>query len=68
MKIFSIQRKYNFGIFNDEVSKLSNSISKIKLESNYFLPERIVGFMKTTLKMIEIILILYLKKQSLSLK
>ena len=49
-EFFSIQRKYNFGIFNDEVSKLSNSISKIKLESNYFLPKELIEFYENNFK------------------
>ena len=43
-EFFLIQRKYNFGIFNDEENKLSNSISNIKLDTNYSLPKDIIDF------------------------
>ena len=43
-EFFLIQRKYNFGIFNDEDNKLSNSITKIKLNSNYRLPKELIDF------------------------
>ena len=43
-EFFLIQRKYNFGIFNDEENKLSNSISNIKLNTNYSLPKDLIDF------------------------
>tara|TARA_B100001175_G_scaffold41955_1_gene31231 strand:- start:13028 stop:14365 length:1338 start_codon:yes stop_codon:yes gene_type:complete len=43
-EFFLIQRKYNFGIFNDEENKLANSISNIKLDDNFSLPEDLIEF------------------------
>lgn len=49
-EFFLIQRKYNFGIFNDEDNKLSNSITKIKLNSNYRLPKELIDFYERNFK------------------
>ncbi len=49
-EFFLILHKYNFGIFNDEDNKLSNSISKIKLNSNYRLPKELIDFYDNNFK------------------
>ncbi len=49
-EFFLIQRKYDFGIFNDEDNKLSNSISKIKMNSNYSLPRELINFYERNFK------------------
>ena len=49
-EFFLILRKYNFGIFNDEDNKLSNSITKIKLNSNYRLPKELIDFYERNFK------------------
>ena len=49
-EFFLILYKYDFGIFNDEENKLSNSISKIKLNSNHSLPKELIDFYERTFK------------------
>jgi len=49
-EFFLIQRKYNFGIFDDEESKLSNSISNIKSNDNYCLPNDLIEFYRKYFK------------------
>ena len=49
-EFFLILHKYDFGIFNDEENKLSNSISKIKLNSNHSLPKELIDFYERTFK------------------
>jgi hypothetical protein len=49
-EFFLILHKYDFGIFNDEDNKLSNSISKIKLNSNYRLPKELIDFYDNNFK------------------
>mgnify|MGYP001307729817 CR=1 FL=1 len=49
-EFFLILHKYDFGIFNDEDNKLSNSISKNKLNSNYRLPNELIDFYDNNFK------------------
>ena len=49
-EFFLILHKYDFGIFNDEDNKQSNSISKNKLNSNYRLPNELIDFYDNNFK------------------
>ena len=43
-EFFLIQRKYNFGIFDDEKANYQIHISNIKLNDNYCLPNDLIEF------------------------